>query len=1205
MAIILNRRMFLIDSAGLMTSIAGLGRARAHSLAGASSEGSKSAQALEQAFLDPPEEAWPWVLWMVSDGNITREGITADLEAMHRVGIRGAVYYEVDLFVPKGPARFLSAQWRELIQHAMKEAARLGITLSAHNDGGYSGSGGPWITPELSMQMLVWSQTVLDGPQTFADTLPQPKTVAKHYRDIAVLAFPTPSGDRVRMSERFPKLSYGLERRSFDATRLIDGTPGAVTLVPRAEKGQPQYLNIDFPESFTAQAMTVALDHWQSELSSTLEVSDDGQHYRTIRSFPLRWPESSVNFPKVSARHYRLLLMAGDEEYNWLDRWASKGFPLGKVELHSGPRIEDIPGKAAYIRQEVFSGEAAIPAEMIIGRDQVVDLSRATDSEGRLHWDVPKGRWTVLRIGHTSTGKTNHPAPAEGLGLECDKLSRKALDVHFAGLMQKLVDDQKAVDGSAFKVAHIDSWEVGSQNWTPGFREAFQKRHGYDLLPYLPVLTGRAVESSEISERFLWDLRRTVNDLFLENYADYFVEVSHQHGLKVSIEGYGSGPFENVTYGARADLPMCEMWTGVPSWQDMLLSTAKEMASSAHVYGHPLLAAEIFTAEPENGKWQNDLFRLKPIADLCFTLGVNHVDCHRYAMQPWLNRKPGMTMGPFGIHYERTNTWWEHSRPWHTYLARCQTILQSSQFVADVAYLGSENAPQSCPKREALDPALPSGYDFDDVPAEVLLTQMTVRQGRLVIPSGMSYRVLVLPPARTMTPMLLAKIKELVTAGATVVGPRPARSPSLANYPQCDVEVNRLGEELWGECDGVSVTENPCGQGKVIWGKTLSTVLSDLGAQPDFACHDLDVAKQIRYIHRTLEGDDLYFVANAVPEARRFLCTFRAQGGHPEFWWPDTGQVEPVTVYDEREAGTLVPMTLDPCGSVFVVFRRNAASPSPRVVSVRRNGVEISGLAISGFGLPLVPEIQLQQEHGLITVKSTATGYEIEISRPGSYEVRTASGRAFSASLGGLPEPMEIEGPWQLEFPQGWGAPERVTLEQLISWTDHADPGVRYFSGTATYHKRFELPASMLSSRRRFYLDLGEVRVLAQVGLNGRDLGILWKPPFRVEITEGLRSGANDLAVSVVNLWPNRLIGDEQLPDDCDWVPPSTPRNLTPHTWGPVLDHWPPWLLANKPSPTGRLTFTTWKHWSKNDPLLESGLLGPVRIVSSARLALG
>ena len=539
----------------------------------------------------------------------------------------------------------------------------------------------------------------------------------------------------------------------------------------------------------------------------------------------------------------------------------------------------------------------------------------------------------------------NHPAPQESLGLECDKLSKKAVEAHFAGLIGKLLEDQAAVGGKALTMTHIDSWEVGSQNWTPGFREEFQKRRGYDLLPYLAVLTGRAVESREISERFLWDLRRTVGDLLLENYAAHMREISHQHGLTLSIEGYGGGPFDDVAYGGRADVPMCEFWSGVPAWWDFLMGWCKEMASAGHIYGQPIIAAESFTAEPESAKWQSHPFRMKPLGDLAFTLGVNRFVFHRYSMQPWLDRKPGMTFGPFGIHYERTNTWWEQSRAWNTYLARCQSMLQSGQFVADVAYLGSENSPNSFPKRESMDPVIPPGYDFDDLPPEVLLKQMTVRDGRLVLPSGMSYRILVLPPGRTITPALLGKIKELVVAGATVVGPRPASSPSLADYPRCDAEVQQLAAELWGDCDGVSITENRYGKGKVVWGKPLADVLAGLDARPDFACLGVTPGEEIRYIHREIDGDDLYFVASALPEARRFLCTFRVKGKRPELWWPDTGRIEPIAVYDERADSTMVPLALDPCGSVFVVFRGSAASLTDRVISLRRNGVELSGLA--------------------------------------------------------------------------------------------------------------------------------------------------------------------------------------------------------------------------------------------------------------------
>jgi len=1195
MAFIYNRREFLKNSAMWVMAVPALpGLSSGHALLQPVEEGGVQPGELARAFLEPPDGAWPWVYWFVSDGNLTREGITADLEAMHRVGIHGVLYMEVDQYVPKGPARFLSPQWRELIQHAVKEATRLGITVNMNNDGGWCGSGGPWITPELSMQMLVWSETSLQGPKHFTGTLPQPKTVENYYQDITVLAFPTPASESVRMADRSPKLTYGADRKSFDSAKLIDGNPGTVALLPLPQPGQPQYLNIEFAEPFTAQALTVASDGWNSEIAGALEVSDDGQNFRTIRPLTLRWPVSSANFQKVTARYYRILLKP-DLENDWPESFA-KGIPLGEVELHPDLRMEDIPGKAAYMRQDAYGSEPILSPEMTVRREQTVELTGKMDQKGQLTWDVPDGKWTVLRIGHTSTGKMNHPAPKESLGLECDKLSKKAIEAQFAGLMGKLLEDQAASGGKALTMTHIDSWEVGSQNWTPGFREEFQKRYGYDLLPYLPILTGRAVESREVSERFLWDLRRIVADLLLENYAGHMQELSHQHGLTLSIEAYGGGPLDEVAYGGRADVPMSEFWTGqaTGTWN-------KEMASSAHVYGRPVVAAESFTAVPDDARWQNHPYRLKPLGDLAFTQGINRFVFHRYSAQPWVDRKPGMTMGPWGIHYERTNTWFEQSRAWLTYLARCQSLLQRGQFVADVAYLGSENAPNSFPDRESMDPAIPPGYDFDDLPPEVLLKQVTVRDGRLVLESGMSYRILVLPPGRTMTPALLGKIKELVAAGATVVGPRPASSPSLADYPRCDNEVQQLAEELWGGCDGVSITESRFGNGKVIWGRSLAEVLGELHTPPDFACHYVALGEEIgefqfprapdlvRYIHRHLGGDDLYFVASAVPEARRFLCTFRVKGKRPELWWPDTGRTETVAVYSERDDSTLIPLTLDPWGSVFVLFRAGAAPLADRVVSIRREGVELSGLAPKP-----APEIQLQHESvALYPNSGGGAGYRLEVAQPGTYELKTAAGRALKVQISELPNPVEIGGPWELEFPKGLGAPERVTLERLISWTDHPNPGVKYFSGTATYRRKFELPAPMLARDHALYLDLGRVCVIAQAKLNGRDLGILWKPPFSVDVTDLLHAGANNLVVSVVNLWPNRLIGDDQLASDCEWVQEH---------WGQVLGRYPQWLLENKPSPAGRITFTTWKHWSKDDPLMESGLLGPVRIIARAKV---
>jgi len=671
-------------------------------------------------------------------------------------------------------------------------------------------------------------------------------------------------------------------------------------------------------------------------------------------------------------------------------------------------------------------------------------------------------------------------------------------------------------------------------------------------------------------------------------------ELCNQHGLKLSIEAYGDGPYQDIEYAGRVDVPMCEFWTGAPAWTHDLMSFCKEMASAGHVYGKPIIAAESFTSGAVSGRWQNHPYMLKPLGDKIFTLGTNRFVFHRYAMQPWLDVKPGMTCGPFGLMYERTNTWWEQSRAWHHYVARCQALLQQGQFVADIACMGSEKAPQIVPDPEMMAPVIPPGYDFDDVPAEVVLTQMTVRAGRLVLPSGMSYRLLVLPSGRSMTPGLAAKIKDLVNAGATVVGPPPLESPSLAHYPGCDHEVKRIAAEVWGDCDGESLTENRYGKGKVIWGKLLVDVLAEMQVPADFACREVAVNEQIRYIHRTSGEDDIYFVASAFPEAKRFLCTFRVKGKTPELWWPDSGRIEPIAVYEERGDSTAVPLALDPYGSVFVVFRGSGSKRPDSVTSVRRDGVEISGLAPRPYA-----NIQLLPEAADVTL--TAAGYHLEAAQAGKYQLKTRSGKLLHVEIPPLPDTFEIKGSWELEFPKGWKAPDRVTLERLISWPDHPDPGVRYFSGTATYHKQFQLPTGFVGKDRGLYLDLGRVAVIAEAKLNGHDLGILWKPPFRVDVTEVLQAGANELTVNVVNLWPNRLIGDDMLPTDADWSKNFAPGVPVPPTHGSILTRWPQWLLDGKPSPTGHVTFTSWKLWTKDDPLMESGLLGPVQIVPAAR----
>lgn len=1205
----ITRRQFVMNSAlcaGGFQLIPLLGSGQLH----AQSATQDTPESLEHLFASPAESAWPWTYWYNMNGNVTREGITYDLESMHRVGIRGVLFMEVGLFFPEGPVRSLTPEWRELMQHAMREADRLGITWDMNDDGGWAGSGGPWITPELSMQMVAWSETAVEGPASVSTRLSQPKTTQSYYKDIAVLAFPIPSGDNRRMVDASPKLTLGADKKAFDDSKLVDGNPGTVTLLPRPAKGQPVYINIDFPEPFTAQAVTVALEAWSNGMqapSGAVQVSDDGAHYRTLREMSIYWPHSSANFQKISSRHYRVVLNI-DAGANWYWGPYKDGIPLGGIELHEGPRIEDIPGKALYLRQgaystkhDMLSGEPEFAEDQVISGRQVIDISKHMDSSGLLKWDPPPGKWIVLRLGHTSTGSNNEPAPKEITGLECDKLSKKAIELQFNEYVGKLLKAEAAIGAKAVTMAHVDSWEVGAQNWTPGFREMFQAQRGYDPVPYLPILTGRAIDSAEHSERFLWDLRRTIADLLLENYAGHLREICHEHGLTLSIEPYGAGPLDELAYGGQADLPMGEFWVGDGLYAKTFNVCNKEVASSAHTYGRQIIGAEAFTADQSYARYGSHPFSLKPLGDLAFTWGINRFVLSQFMMQPWKDRKPGMTLAAWGSHLDRGNTWWNYSRPWMTYLARCQTLLQSGSFVADVAYLGSEGAPYSAPYRAGLEPPLPPGYDFDFLPPQVLLKDATVDDGRVTLKSGMSYRLLVLQPGRAMTPELLRKIKDLVNDGATVVGPRPVASPGLSNSPRCDADVLSMAEDLWGECDGSSIKENRFGKGRVFWGQTLDDILTNLGVLPDFSCAEAAVGEEIRFIHRNANGDDFYFVASAAPEARRFLCTFRVhgKGRRPELWQPDSGRVEPLAVFNESVLPAdvtriTIPISLAPYGSVFVAFRKGDAPRADHIVSIEHDGAALYGLS------PV-----LQDRFNASEVKPAGgKGLLIETSEEGGYKFVTAAGHSLKAEVPRLPAPISIQGPWRLEFPPNLGAPDHVTLDRLISWTEHSNFGVKYFSGAATYRKRFAMRAGMVGPDRRLYLDLGRVCVIAEVVLNGKNLGILWKPPFLVDITDSVTGGNNELEVRVINLWPNRLVGDEHLPEDCQWAPPSSPRSPYPAALGRVIEQWPKWLLENQPRPSGRIAFPTWKYWTKDDPLLESGLLGPVRIFAKARVRL-
>jgi hypothetical protein len=1067
---------------------------------------------LARGFDDPPAAAKPHTWWHWMNGNVTREGISADLAAMHEIGLGGAQMFSVSEGIPRGPVAVMSPQYRDLVKHAVSEASRLGLEICMHNCAGWSSSGGPWVTPDHAMQTLVTSETHVHGPRRFVANLPQPEMRAGFYRDIAVLAFPSPLDE----ARRIPEIAV---KAGFDSRYGL----------------QP------------------ALD--------------------------------------------------------------------------------------------------AYPAEAVVPRGSILDLTSRLEADGHITWDAPDGDWTLLRIGHTPTGETNHPSPDSGLGLECDKLSRDALDQHWAGMMGKIVGDVGPLAGTTLDNCLIDSYEVGSQNWTERFREEFVRRRGYDPLLLLPTITGRVVESGEVSERFLWDLRRTIADLFADEYYGHFAELCHRSGMLASIEPY-DGPFEGLLSGRPADIPMGEFWTGNTTESN----SCKLAASVAHTYGRRIVGAEAFTAEPNAGRWRGDPYSLKAVGDLMFCVGINRCIVHRYAHQPWLDRFPGMTMGQWGTHFERTVTWWTEGKAWVRYLTRCQYLLQEGRFVADVCLFAGEAAPSGAPH----DPALKaSGHDYDACNADVLCHRMSVRDGRLVLPDGMDYRVLVLPETRFMTPATLERLRDLVARGATVVGPKPSRSPSLADLPAGDARVQKLADEMWGDCDGEKVKEHAFGAGRIVWGRPITEVLRTLGVAPDCEFTGAYPPK-MAWIHRIADGADVYFVSNQRTSAQSVDCTFRVHGKVPELWHADSGATELAPVWFEKDGRTTVSIPFEPAGSVFVVFRRpigahdhavavtlpraeDAVGQPPKIEIVRARyeaedgsgGADVTdklaSLVRAGettlhadnatLGDPSLNHVKrLSVEYTLdgrtaetnvkenevvellgpegpsplplYQLASPAEGrIEVRAFHAGTCEVRTAGGGTRKLAIAPLPAPIDLDGAWSLRFPPNWGAPEKVALDRLASWSENSDAGVRYFSGTATYVRTFEVQSEWLEPGRIVALDLGSVKNLATVVVNGEDLGVWWKPPFAADVTRALKIGTNVLEVRVTNLWVNRLIGDEQWPADCEWD-------------GVKLARWPQWLLDGTPRPVSeRLTFTTWKHYDRDSPLLPSGLLGPVRVIPGRRIA--
>jgi len=1043
---------------------------------------------LEQGFKHPLDSAKPRTWWHWTRSNVTKEGITKDLEWMKRVGIAGFQLADVNAgggqTVDK-KIEFGTPPWFDAVRFAASEADRLGLEMTIFSSAGWSETGGPWVKPEQAMKKLVWSETNLQGPQSFAGKLQQPPSNngpirnlitgaprpgsttppdPTYYGDSTVIAFRTPS-DESDMAQLRPQATT--KAGTIDATPLYDDDLNSALTIPAPTDG-PAWVQYEFAQPFTARAISIA--GRPGIPVGRILASDNGSDFRTLVTMP--GPQlyrgglaRTFAFAETTAKFYRIELtgapLSPAAVLNQSPSVPAKEYTLMEAVFHSGARVHRWEEKAGF--SFLFEYESVptppTPSSSIIRSSDIVDLTAKMNKDGTLNWEVPAGSWTILRLGYSLTGAKNRPAVASGLGYEVDKLSRKHTESYLRGYTDPLAQALGPLYGKSVRYVLLDSWEAGMQNWTDEMLSEFRQRRGYDPTPYLPILTGRIVTSPEVSDRFLWDFRRTLADMFADNHYKVAADFLRQRGIGTYGEAAGVSLEileDTLLNKKQLDIPMGEFWMRDLHPSSMYYEDVRGAASASHVYGKTLVATESFT-----GGGYESPYSLKKIVDYWFAQGVNRIIFHTSAHQP-LDTKPGNTM--VGTHINRNITWAEQGEPFMTYLARNCFMLQQGTFVADFAYLLNEGAPSTMPFWGAgLKPKPPDGYDFDYVNTDVVLNRMSVNaDGRIVLPDGMSYGVLVLPEIDRMTLPVLRKIRELVRNGATVLGPKPLQSPSLMGYPNADREVQSLAEEVWGDLDGVSRTKRSYGKGTVVWGLSPADVVASLRIPKDVEfSRGLDA--NLSWIHRRSGEADIYFIANRTDRAQDISARFRVSGKEAELWHADTGEIEPAE-FSIADGRTTVPLHLAERESVFILFRRAASSPSR----------------------PL----------------------------PGSTVTTLTT----------------VDGPWSISFPSNLGAPLKITLQRLESWSANADDGVKYFSGTATYTKTVNVDRRWLQSGEKILLNLGTVNDLAEVVLNGRSLEVLWKAPYEVDVTSALKVGQNQLEIKVTNEWTNRLIGDRLAP---------------------------------------------------------------------------
>ncbi|WP_262485542.1 glycosyl hydrolase [Croceitalea dokdonensis] len=1081
--------------------------------------------------MEPPQTSKPKTWFHAMSGNMTKEGLTKDLEAMAEVGIGGFLLFNVTQGIPNGPIKYNSPEHHEMIAHAAKEAERLGLSFGVHNCDGWSSSGGPWVTPEESMKMVVWSETVADGGN-ISINLKEPTKREGFYKDIAVLAYPALDSE-IDDSNNMPVITAS--DAELDTALITDGkVDGESTLT--AKKDQSPWIQFTYQRPKTIRAAKIIFKDRHS--TAMLQTSADGKNFTDVRNlFKVRTGkgEWGINdhFEGVTSSYFRL-------KFN-------RSTTLKEVQLTANYFVNNPLGRTSIARTEDKDlALIGVPdGNMVIDPLEIKNLTGQMDANGLLQTELPPGRWTIMRFGYTSTGAFNNPASDEGRGLEVDKLSRPAFKKHYDAFLGQVVENTKALAPNALQYAEIDSYEMGGQNWTVGMDSIFKSEKGYDVITRLPVIAGRFVESAAASDAVLYDYRDVITNLMTKNYFQYFTELCNADGIQSYIEPYGFGPLNDLDIGGVTDIPMGEFWMNRP------ITQTESAVSGAHIYGKPIISAESFTSTPQIN-WKGHPAMAKTSGDLGWTYGINEFMFHRFAHQANPHVAPGMTMNRWGFHFDRTQTWWENAgAAWFKYIARGSHMLRQGVPVSDVLIYVGEGTPNSAYYRDDVSPAIPKSINFDNVNTDVLLNRIAIKEKELVLPEGTSYKLLLLQNSKTISLRTAKRILEIAKGGVPVFGETPQK---LAGYAATAEERKAFGAliaELKPLVKKVSDWE---------------TVMENLGIKPDM---ELLNDAPLDYAHRKTATEDIYFFFNPdTVETKTFHAQFRVGNKIPELWNPMDGSITKQGVFTTENGRTGTHIQLDAGASIFVVFREDANT----IMSATQHQQHLS--------------LRLSEEHLL-----NATVVE-----NGSYSVPLTSGDNWDFAVTDIPASQDISTNWEVTFNQEQGYGGTLPFDSLVDWSNHPLDSIKYYSGTASYKKQFHLSEAHTDDQTKVILDLGTVHIVAEVIVNGEKVGVSWMPPFRVDITDYVKSGENQIEILITNQWSNRLIGDERYP------PNDGGYQLGPHRATDLT--MPAWYTNNEPRPKGkRTTFTTAPFYKKDDPLMPSGLLGPITLKFSKTIA--